>query len=87
MRRPTTMTTSEKAYSREPTSGLEPLTCSSRVIRQALQVLHRLTNTAYLSLVPCYALPRVASYCAPGGVRVVSTMSRIRSLTLPRLGV
>jgi hypothetical protein len=54
---------------REPTSGLEPLTCSLRVIGQALQGT---ANAAYIEGFPFPALPHVAPYCAPGGIRVVS---------------
>src|SRR5918997_4246289 len=35
--------------------------------------LHRVANPAYLSRFPFSALPCVAPYCAPGGIRVVST--------------
>ena len=34
--------------------------------------LHGVANTAYLGGFLCSGLPRVAQYCAPGGVRVVS---------------
>ena len=37
--------------------------------------LQRLANPAYLSRNPFPALLRVAPYCAPGGVRVVSIAS------------
>jgi len=57
------------ARNEEPTSGLESLSCSLRVIHQAL---HGAANTAFLSGFLCCGLPRVAPYCAPGGVRVVS---------------
>ena len=49
-----------------PTSGLEPLTCSLRVIGHALQGI---ANTAYLEEFPFPGLLRVAPYCAPGGIR------------------
>ena len=35
--------------------------------------LHVLANPAYLSGFLCSALPCVAPYCVPGGIRVVST--------------
>src|SRR5215203_5183066 len=34
--------------------------------------LHRFANPPYLGRFPFSALPRVAPYCVPGGVRVVS---------------
>jgi hypothetical protein len=40
--------------------------------------VHGIANTAYLSGFLCPALLRVARYCVPGGVRVVS--NRIRNL-------
>jgi hypothetical protein len=60
---------------REPTSGLEPLTCSLRVIINRCRGLHRITNPAYLSRFLFSGLPGVARYCVTGGVRVVSTPS------------
>ena len=36
-------------------------------------MLQGVADTAYLSRSLLYALPRVAGYCAPGGVKVVST--------------
>jgi hypothetical protein len=62
----------------EPTSGLEPLTCSLRVIAQALQVLARGCKPAFLSDFLCSGLLRVAPYCVPGGIRVVSEVHRSR---------
>src|SRR5215203_5406818 len=58
---------------KEPTSGLEPLTCSSYecAVRRC-RGLHRLANSAYLSLFLFSTLLRVAPYCVPGGIRVVS---------------
>src|SRR5918994_680586 len=47
--------------------------------------LHRLANPAYLSRFPFSALPCVAPYCVPGGVRVVSIVRgshAARSFTL-----
>jgi hypothetical protein len=35
--------------------------------------LQRLANYVFLGGFLCYGLPSVASYCAPGGIRVVST--------------
>ena len=59
-------------HKREPTSVLEPLTCSLRVINRMLQGLPRVANPAYLSCFLFSGLQCVAPYCAPGGVRVVS---------------
>jgi hypothetical protein len=58
---------------REPTSGLEPLTpahyeCAVRRCRG----VHGFANAAYLSRFLFSALLRVAPYCVPGGIRVVS---------------
>jgi hypothetical protein len=53
-------------------SGLEPLTCSLRVITQALQGVHGIANAAYLEGFPFSGLLRVAPYCVPGGIRMVS---------------
>jgi hypothetical protein len=58
---------------RVPTSGLEPLSCSLRVIGQALQGI---AHAAYLEGFPFPALLCVAPYCAPGGIRVVSNVVR-----------
>src|SRR5215218_2745707 len=52
-----------------------------RVITQALQGF---ANPTYLSRFLCSGLLRVAPYCVAGGIRVVSTISRIRSLTRMR---
>jgi hypothetical protein len=48
--------------------------------------LHRLANPPFLSGFLCSGLPRVAPYCAPGGVRAVSNARglRRRSLVLDR---
>ena len=46
--------------------------CSLRVITQALQGVQRLANPAYLGGFLCSGFLRVAPYCAPGGIRVVS---------------
>jgi hypothetical protein len=46
--------------------------CSLRVIGQALQGFTGVANAAYLSRLLFCRLPRVAPYCVPGGVRVVS---------------
>ena len=54
---------------RVPTSGLEPLTCSLRVIAQALQGL---SNPAFIRRFRFSDLPYVARYCVTGGVRVVT---------------
>jgi hypothetical protein len=50
---------------KEPTSGLEPPTCSLRVMIHALQCLPRVANAAYLSRFPfsapvCPMLQRIA---------------------------
>src|SRR5215212_8534141 len=44
--------------------------------------MQELAETAYLSWLPFSALPYVAPYCVPGGVRVVSELvdSRVESL-------
>jgi hypothetical protein len=47
--------------------------CSLRVITQPLQGV---ANTPYLKGFLCCALPRVAPYCVPSGVRVVSNRLR-----------
>src|SRR5215218_2629376 len=56
----------------EPTSGLEPLTCSLRVISQACRGVQGIALAAYLRRFFFSALLGVAPYCVPGGVRVVS---------------
>jgi len=55
---------------REPTSGLEPLTSSHYEwsLRRCRGV-QRIANPAYLEGFLCSALPCIALYCAPGGVR------------------
>ena len=50
----------------EPTCGLEPLTCSLRVINRALQAV---AEPAFLGQLLFSALTSVAPYCARGGVR------------------
>ncbi len=56
----------------EPTSGLEPLTCSLRVIGQALQGCAQPCKSPIPKRRSLLGVVRVAPYCAPGGVRVVS---------------
>jgi hypothetical protein len=56
----------------EPTSGLEPLSCSLRVITQALQGFARDCKCRISRGLSLLRLMRVAPYCVPGGVRVVS---------------
>ena len=58
---------------KEPTSGLEPLTCSSYecAVRRCRD-LQGFANPLYLSRILFSAFPHVAGYCAPGGIRVVS---------------
>ena len=63
----------KSAENGEPTSGLEPLTCSLRVIHQALQgcaagCKSRISRAGFSAR----GLLRVAPYCVPGGIRVVS---------------
>jgi hypothetical protein len=62
----------EKDKERKPTSGLEPLSCSLRVIHQTLHGFAQPCKSAYLGWFPFTGLLCVAPYCAPGGVRVVS---------------
>src|SRR5215213_993028 len=58
---------------REPTSGLDPLTCSSyECAVRGCRGLHGLANAAYLSDFLRSGLLRVAPYCVPDGIRVVS---------------
>ena len=64
---------SRTRVNKEPTSGLESLTCSLRVISRALLGVVGGCNLVYLSQSLFSGLPRVAPYCVPGGVRVVST--------------
>src|ERR687885_1789879 len=52
---------------------------SLRVIGRALQGV---ANPAYLKGFLCTGLPRVAPYCAPGGVRVVSKATAARPATV-----
>jgi hypothetical protein len=52
----------------ESTSGLEPLTCLLRVIIVRCRDLQEFANPPYLSRFLFSALPRVAPYCARGGV-------------------
>src|SRR5215212_1750893 len=47
--------------------------CSLRVIGHALQGCAGGCNAAYLGGFLCPGLPCVAVYCAPGGIKVVST--------------
>jgi hypothetical protein len=58
----------------EPTSGLEPLTCSLRVCGHVLQGI---AIAAYLKGFPFSGLLSVAPYCVPGGIRVVSISSSL----------
>jgi hypothetical protein len=55
--------------SREPTSGLEPLSCSLRVIHRALQGRVRACKTRISEGFPYSGLQCVAPYCVPSGVR------------------
>ena len=66
------------ATKREPTSGLEPLTCSLRVIIRRCRGLHEVANPAYSKRFPFSGLLSVAPYCVPGGIRVVSGGRRLR---------
>jgi hypothetical protein len=79
------MTTSEKACSREPTSGLEPLNCSLRVIRQALQGVaqackHR-TSEPYslLCFAPCGIVLR-SRWCQSGVNHVTDSIADAATL-------
>jgi hypothetical protein len=60
------------AIGQEPTSGLEPLSCSVRMIIQALQRFTGACKSPYLRGYLHAGLARVAPYCVRGGVRVVS---------------
>ena len=60
------------ARKEEPTSGLEPLTCSLRVIGHVLQGFAWGCKSPFLGGFFCTGLLSVAPYCAPGGIRVVS---------------
>jgi len=53
----------------EPTSGLEPLSCSLRVITQAVQGFARACKCRVSKGFLFSGLPCVAPYCVPGGVR------------------
>src|SRR5215208_3051859 len=58
---------------REPPSGLEPLTPAHyECAVSSCRGVQGLANPAYLSRFPFSALPCVAPYCVPSGVRVVS---------------
>jgi hypothetical protein len=64
---------------REPTSGLEPLTpahyeCAVMCCRDS----HGIADPAFLAGFLCCGLLRVAPYCVPGGVRVVSRDTPVR---------
>jgi hypothetical protein len=63
---------------REPTSGLEPLSCSLRVIHQPLQGVAGACKSRIFRGLLCSGLLSVAPYCAPGGVRVVSKDKGLR---------
>jgi len=52
----------------EPTSGLEPLTCLLRVTIIRCRDLQEFATPPHLSRFLFSALPRVAPYCARGGV-------------------
>ena len=63
---------------KEPTSGLEPLTCSLRVIIGALEGFARGCKPRLSKGFAFLRLACVAPYCAPGGVRVVSGSRGLR---------
>src|SRR5918992_3203720 len=65
---------------REPTNGLEPLTCSLRVIGHVLQGRAGDCKCRIFKRFPFSGLLRVAPYCAPGGIRVVSTQPFLRAV-------
>jgi hypothetical protein len=69
----------QHAPMREPTSGLEPLTSShyEGSITRCRDV-QGVAKPAFLSCFLCSALLRVAPYCVPGGIRVVSGGDRLR---------
>jgi hypothetical protein len=66
----------------EPTSGLEPLTCSLRVRGQRLLGLHRSKNPAWVSGFLFPALPVIAGRC----VRVRATLGSSKASTPHRDG-
>jgi hypothetical protein len=65
---------------REPTSGLEPLTCSLRVIGHVLQGCAGDCKCRIFKRFPFSGLLSVAPYCVPGGIRVVSTQPFLRAV-------
>jgi hypothetical protein len=67
----------KSAFFEEPTSGLEPLTCSLRVIRQVLRGFARACKYRISRGFPLSGLPCIAPYCALGGIRVVSAGNRL----------
>jgi hypothetical protein len=69
----------------EPTSGLEPLTCSLRVIIRTLQRFAQDCKSHYLGDFLFCGLPCVAPNCARGGVKVVSTSAPYPPSTTPAL--
>src|SRR4028118_749343 len=63
--------------SKEPTSGLEPLSCSLRVSQRALQGVQEVSKPAFLDRFPFFGLHGVEPYRAPGGISVVSIQPHI----------
>jgi hypothetical protein len=76
---------SEKRRAEERTRTADLI--SLRVISRVLQGLHRLANPTYLGGFFFSALPSVAPYCVPGGVRVVSGDIDFRSLASTVVGL
>jgi hypothetical protein len=66
----------------EPTSGLEPLTCSLRMITYALQGCAQGCKCCISRGV---SFLRLAECCARGGIRVVSTASSFLSNAIVHL--
>src|SRR5919107_1069221 len=57
----------------EPTNGLKPLTPAHyECAVSGCWGLQELANPVYLKGFLCSALPCIAPYCVPGGIRVVS---------------
>jgi hypothetical protein len=71
-RGPTEVNPSKLHKNKEPTSGLEPLTCSLRVRKRKLLSITDGCETCILSRFLFSRLPCVAGCCASGSVRVVS---------------
>ena len=68
----------------EPTSGLEPLSCSLRVIGQVLQGFARGCKSPISKGFSFSTLLSVAPYSVPGGIRLVSTEHSSFTIVLTR---